>query len=157
MLRSCIQSYEREWECVLPALKLAYNTTSYYSTELSPFEIMTGDIPLTAADLDIVGALVPALTSPMTKPFRQLCDRAQCHVLKANWQQKDDTDAKRRAVEYKVCDKIWLSSKHLPAINDCTKFDPHYGGLFDVAERIGTVARRLAIPPTCECHNVFHV
>ncbi|CDJ46850.1 Polyprotein, related [Eimeria brunetti] len=85
MLRTYIQADEREWEGLLPALELAYNTTSHSSTELSPFEIMIGENPLTAADLDIVRALAPTLTPPMTKLFRRLCDRAQGHILKAKW------------------------------------------------------------------------
>ncbi|CDJ51180.1 hypothetical protein EBH_0039800 [Eimeria brunetti] len=56
MLRTYIQADEREWEGLLPALELAYNTTSHSSTELSPFEIMIGENPLTAADVDTVGA-----------------------------------------------------------------------------------------------------
>ncbi|CDJ67998.1 OSJNBa0087O24.13 protein, related [Eimeria necatrix] len=157
MLRTYIKSDEREWERLLPALELAYNTTSHSSTELSPFEVMIGENPLTAADLDIVGALAPTLTPPMTNLFRQLCDRAQSHILKAKWQQKYYADTKRRAVEYAVGDKVWLSSKHLPPFNSCPKFEPRYRGPFEVLERIGTVAYRLALPPTYECHDVFHV
>lgn len=157
MLRTYIQTDEREWEGLLPALELAYNTTSHSSTELSPFEIMIGENPLTAADLDIVGALAPTLTPPMTKLFRQLCDRARSHILQAKWRQKYYADARRRAVEYKVGDQVWLSGKHLPALNHCSKFEPKYRGPFTVTERIGTVAYRLALPPTYEGHNVFHV
>ncbi|CDI80337.1 Similar to Transposon MAGGYgagandpolgenehomologues, related [Eimeria praecox] len=77
MFRTYIQSDKREWEHLLPALEPAYNTTSHSSTELLPFEVMIGEKPLTAADLDVVGALSPTLTPPMTKLFRQLCDREQ--------------------------------------------------------------------------------
>ncbi|CDI73708.1 hypothetical protein EPH_0027900 [Eimeria praecox] len=180
MLRTYIQADEREWEALLPALELAYNTTSHSSTELSPFEIMIGENPLTAADLDIVGALAPTLTPPMTKLFRQLCDRAQGRTLKAKWRQKYYADTRRRDVEYKVGDQakwrqkyyadtrrrdveynvgdqVWLSSKHLPPLNHCSKFEPKFRGPFPVTERIGTVAYRLALPPTYEGHNVFHV
>ncbi|CDJ63306.1 hypothetical protein ENH_00040050 [Eimeria necatrix] len=157
MLRTYIRSDEREWERLLPALELAYNTTSHSSTELSPFEVMIGENPLTAAELDIVGALAPTLTPPMTKLFRQLCDRVQSHILKAKWQQKYYADTKRRAVEYAVGDTVWLSSKHLPPFNSCPKLEPRYRGPFEVLERIGTVAYRLALPPTYECHDVFHV
>ncbi|CDJ67078.1 hypothetical protein ENH_00031640 [Eimeria necatrix] len=100
MLRTYIKSDECEWKRLLPALELAYNTTSHSPTELSPFEVMIGESPLTAADLDIVGALAPTLTPPMTKLLRQLCHRAQSHILKAKWQQKEYADTKRRAVEY---------------------------------------------------------
>ncbi|CDJ47401.1 Disease resistance protein, related [Eimeria brunetti] len=118
---------------------------------------MIGENPLTAEDLDIVGALASTLTPPMTKLFRQLCDGAQSHILKAKWRQKYYADAHRRAVEYTVCDQVWPSSKHIPALNHCSKFVPKYRGLFTMTERIGTVAYRLALPPTYEGHNVFHV
>ncbi|CDJ52036.1 Similar to Transposon MAGGYgagandpolgenehomologues, related [Eimeria brunetti] len=100
MLRTYVQAHEREWEGLLPALELAYNTTSHSSTELSPFQIMIAEKSLTVADLDIVGTLAPTLTPPMTKLFRQLCDRAQSHILKAKWRHKYYADAHRRAVEY---------------------------------------------------------
>ncbi|CDJ64946.1 LOW QUALITY PROTEIN: Similar to Transposon MAGGYgagandpolgenehomologues, related [Eimeria necatrix] len=66
MLHTYIKSDQGEWERLLPALELAYNTTSHSSTELSPFEVVIGENPLTGADLDIVGALAPTLTPPMT-------------------------------------------------------------------------------------------
>ncbi|CDJ52127.1 hypothetical protein EBH_0002830 [Eimeria brunetti] len=157
MLRTYVQADERELQGLLPALELVYYTTSHSSTELSAFQIMIAEKPLTAADLDIVSALAPTLTPPMTKLFRQLCDRAQSHILKAKWRQKWYADAHRRAGEYKVGDQVWLSSKHLPALNHCSKFEPKYRGSFRVTERIGTVAYRLALPPTYEGHNVFHV
>ncbi|CDJ48834.1 hypothetical protein EBH_0080810 [Eimeria brunetti] len=93
----------------------------------------------------------------MTKLFRRLCDRAQGHILKAKWRQKYYADTRRRDVEYNVGDQAWLSSKHLPALNHCSKFEPKLPGPFSVTERIGTVAYRLALPPTYEGHNVFHV
>ncbi|CDI87644.1 hypothetical protein EPH_0000240 [Eimeria praecox] len=98
MLLAYIQSDELEWEQLLPALELAYNATSHSSTELSPFEVMIGEDPLTAADLDIVGPLAPTLTPPMTKLFRKLCDRIQSHIMQAKWRQKYCADPARREV-----------------------------------------------------------
>ncbi|CDJ63509.1 OSJNBa0039K24.13 protein, related [Eimeria necatrix] len=155
MLRTYIQSDEREWQRLLSALELAYNTASHSSTELSPFEVMIDENLLAAANLDIVGALAATLTPPMTKLCRQLCDRAQSHMLKAKWQQKYYADTKRRAVEYVVGGKVWLSNKHLPRFNSCPKFEPRYRGHFEVIERIQTAAYSLALPRTYACHNVF--
>ncbi|CDI75726.1 hypothetical protein EPH_0028900 [Eimeria praecox] len=91
---------------VEPPDRVAYKTTSHSSTELSPFEVMIGENPLTAANLDIVGALSLTLTPPMIKISRHLCDRVQSHIQKANGQQKYYADTKRRAVEYIVGDKL---------------------------------------------------
>ncbi|CDJ36377.1 uncharacterized protein EMH_0082110 [Eimeria mitis] len=118
---------------------------------------MIGQNPVTAADLDVVGNLAPTLTPPMTKLFQQLCDRAQSHILKAKWQQKLYADAHRRDVIFNPGDRIWISSRHLPGRNQCSKFEPRFRGPFKVLERIGQVAYRIELPPTYTCHNVFHV
>ncbi|CDJ60447.1 hypothetical protein EMWEY_00030590 [Eimeria maxima] len=65
---------------------------------------------------------------------------------------KQYADTHRRAVEYAVGDKDWLSSKHIPALNTCPKFEPRFHGPFAIAERIDG----LALPPTYECPDVFH-
>ncbi|CDJ56293.1 Retrotransposon nucleocapsid protein, related [Eimeria maxima] len=157
MLRTYIQTDEKEWEHLLPALELAYNTTPHSSTELSPFEVMIGENPLTAADLDIVGTLPPTLSPPMTKLFQRLCERAQAHILQAKWRQKYYADSRRRPMEYKVGDRLWISSRHLPALNECAKLEPRYRGPFKVTERIGEVAYRIDLPGSYAGHNVFHV
>ncbi|CDI78003.1 Ty3/gypsy retrotransposon protein, related [Eimeria acervulina] len=132
MLSTDIRLDEREWARLLPALELAYNTASHSSAWLSPFKVMIGENPFTAAELDIVGALSPTLTPAMTKLFRQLCDRAQSHILQAKWNQKYYADSKQLAVEYAVGEEVWLYGKHLPALNDCAKFEPRYRGPFNV-------------------------
>lgn len=139
MLCTCIQPVEREWEGLLPALELAYNTTHHFSTELSPFEVMIGENPVTAADLDILRSISLILSLPMTKHFRQLCDRAREHILKTKRRQKFYADSKRRDVDYTIGDKVWLSAKQLPALNDCSKVKLRYRGPFTVTERIGKV------------------
>ncbi|CDJ54096.1 hypothetical protein EBH_0079940 [Eimeria brunetti] len=157
MLRTYIQTDEREWERLLPALEFAYNTTSHSFTELIPIEVMIGQNPLTAADLGVVGNLAPTLTPPVTKLFRQLCDRAQSHILKAKWHQKMRADARRRGVQYNPGELVWVSSCNLRGLNQCSKFELRFRGPFSVVERIGQVAYRVALPPTYTCHNVSHV
>ena len=42
-------------------------------------------------------------------------------------------------------------------MGDCSKLAPRYCGHFEVLDRVGPVAYRLALPPTVKEHNVFHV
>ncbi|CDJ47094.1 Polyprotein, related [Eimeria brunetti] len=84
IMRAYILTEEREWELLLRARELACNITSHLPTERSPFEVMIGQNSLTAADPDIVGTLVLTLTPPITEAFRQLCDQAQSHIMKAS-------------------------------------------------------------------------
>jgi hypothetical protein len=39
----------------------------------------------------------------------------------------------------------------------CAKLAPRYCGPFEVLDRVGPIAYRLALPPTVKAHNVFHV
>ena len=142
---------------LLPALELAYNTTTHSSTALSPFEVMIGQNPVTAADIDIIGDLAPTLTPPMTKLFQSLCDRAQAHLMRAKWAQKHYYDELHREVHFAVGDKVWISGRHLPSISSSSKLNPRYLGPFPILERIGKVAYRVQLPSSYACHDVFHV
>ena len=42
-------------------------------------------------------------------------------------------------------------------LGSCAKLSPRYCGAFEVLERIGLVAYRLAFPTNNRAHNVFHV
>jgi hypothetical protein len=39
----------------------------------------------------------------------------------------------------------------------CANMTTHYCGPFEVLDRVGHGAYRLAVPPTVKAHNVFHV
>ena len=42
-------------------------------------------------------------------------------------------------------------------LGSCSKMSPRYCGPFQVLEKIGSVAYRLAFPASTRAHNVFHV
>ncbi|KAL8444269.1 hypothetical protein Emed_006312 [Eimeria media] len=155
-LRTYIQTDESKWEDLLPAIELAYNCTTHSSTGLSPFEVMIGENPLRAADLDVVDVFEPTVTPPMTKLFQQLVDRAASHILQAQAQQKHYADRRRKDVEFEVGDKVWVSTRFMQP-RGAAKFHPPFTGPFPITERIGKAAYRLELPPSMQVHPVFHV
>ncbi|KAK5773466.1 hypothetical protein PVK06_049772 [Gossypium arboreum] len=75
--------------------------------------------------------------------------------------QKSYADLKRRDIEYSVGDKVFLKVspwKKILRFGQKGKLSPRFIGPYEVIERIGPVAYRLALPPELQkMHDVFHV
>ena len=81
-------------------------------------------------------------------------------LLTAQSQQKSYADVRRRPLEFEVGDHVFL--KGMPK-RGVVKFDkrgkllPRFIGPFEILERVGTVAYRLALQPSMSgVHEVFH-
>ncbi|KAA3480068.1 Retrotransposon protein, Ty3-gypsy subclass [Gossypium australe] len=82
--------------------------------------------------------------------------------LKAtSYRQKSYADLKRKEIEFQVGDKVFLKVspwKKILRFGRKGKLSPRFIGPYEVIERIGPVASRLAFPADLErIHNVFHV
>ena len=74
--------------------------------------------------------------------------------------QKSYADKQRVNREFSVGDHVYLkvrARKSSFKLGSCAKLSPRYCGPFEVLERIGPVAYRLALPASTRAHNVFHV
>ena len=82
-------------------------------------------------------------------------------LLTTQSRQKSYADVQRRPLEFKVGDHVFL--KVMPKIGVIRfekrgKLSPRYIGTFEVLERVGAVAYRLALPPSfSSVHEVFQV
>jgi hypothetical protein len=62
--------------------------------------------------------------------------------------------------EFKVGDHVYFivrPRKISLRMGACARLAPRYYGPFEILDRVGHVAYRLALPPTMKAHNVFHV
>ncbi|XP_058068553.1 uncharacterized protein LOC131217629 [Magnolia sinica] len=79
----------------------------------------------------------------------------------AQSRQKSYADNRRRDLKFTVGDHVFLKvspMKGLMRFGTKGKLAPRFIGLFEILERIGAVAYRLALPPQlANVHNVFHV
>ena len=68
---------------------------------------------------------------------------------------------KRKDIRYEVEKKVFLKVspwKKVIRFRENGKLNPRFIGPYDVIEKVGPVAHRLALPPELEnIHNVFHV
>ena len=82
-------------------------------------------------------------------------------LLTAQSRQKSYADVRRRPLEFEVGDHIFLKvmpKRGVVRFAKRGKLSPRFIGPFEILERVGTVAYRLALPPNMSgIHEVFHV
>ena len=83
------------------------------------------------------------------------------HLLTTQSRQKSYADVRRRPLEFKVGDHVFLKvmpKRGVIRFKKRGKLSPRYIGPFEVLERVGVVAYRLALPSSLSSvHEVFHV
>ena len=84
----------------------------------------------------------------------------QCLLTAQSWQ-KSYADVRRRPLEFEVGDHVFLKvmpKKGVVRFGKSGKLSSRFIGPFEILERVGIVAYRLAIPPSMlGVHEVFHV
>ncbi|KAL5577467.1 hypothetical protein UlMin_019166 [Ulmus minor] len=91
--------------------------------------------------------------------------RACVMDFKGTWNhylpQKSYADKRRRPLEFQVGDSVFLKvapMKGVMRFGKKGKLSPRFIGPFEILERVGKVAYKLALPPELSSvHNVFHV
>ncbi|KAA0056807.1 pol protein [Cucumis melo var. makuwa] len=82
-------------------------------------------------------------------------------MLTAQSRQKSYVDVRRKDLEFDVGDMVFLKVAPMKGVlrfEKKGKLSPRFVGPFEILERIGPVAYRLALPPSFSAvHDVFHV
>ncbi|KAL5563812.1 hypothetical protein UlMin_033559 [Ulmus minor] len=93
-------------------------------------------------------------TTEAIKKIKQRMETAQSR-------QKSYADKRRRPLEFQVGDLVFLKvapMKGVMRFGKKGKLSPRFIGPFEILERVGKVAYKLALPPELSSvHNVFHV
>ena len=82
-------------------------------------------------------------------------------LLTAQSRQKSYADVRRRPLDFEVGDHVFLKvmpKRGVVRFGKHGKLSPRLSGPFEILERVGTVAYRLALPPNMiGVHEVFHI
>ena len=82
-------------------------------------------------------------------------------LLTAQSRQKSYANVRRRPLEFEVGDHVFLKvmpKRGVVRFSKRGKLSPRFIGPFEILKMIGTVAYRLALPPSMSgVHEVFHV
>ncbi|KAL4284178.1 hypothetical protein GQ457_16G017420 [Hibiscus cannabinus] len=160
MLRVCVIDFGRKWEKIIPLVGFAYNNSYRTSIQMARFEALYGRrcrTPLCWSELGENKVLGPQMIQDTEKQVKFIHDR----LKQAFDREKAYADTKRRDIRYEVGDNVFLKVspwKKVLQFGKKGKLSPWYIGPFEVLEKVGPVAYRLALPPEFDkIHNVFHV
>ena len=143
----------------MPLVEFAYNNSYQTSIQMAPFEALYERpcrSPLSWTEVGESSITGPDLIRDTSEKVSLIRQR----LLTAQSQQKSYADVRRRPLEFEVGDHVFL--KGMPK-RGVVKFDkrgkllPRFIGPFEILERVGTVAYRLALQPSMSgVHEVFH-
>ena len=163
MLRIYATYEQDQWDEYLPAVEFAYNNSKNISTGFTPFELDCGYHPNTPTSI-----ASNSLTNTKVATANEFVDRwntmmkiAKDTLLLAQERQSKYANQHRRHIEYKIGDKVLLSTQNICSSVDkgrpAKKFNPKYIGPYKIAAEISKTAYKLELPTNLKIHPVFHV
>ncbi|CAM8905384.1 unnamed protein product [Rhodiola kirilowii] len=127
---------------------------------MAPFEALYGRKCRSPICWDNVGErqlLGPEIVRDTVEKIKLIRERLRV----AQSRQKSYADVRRRDLEFHVGDHVFHKvspTKGISRFSIRGKLSPRFIGPFEILERVGSLAYRLALPPVLAgVHNVFHV
>ena len=153
-------NYEGSWDRHIPLVEFVYKNIFQSSIGKAPYEALYGRkcrTPLCWTKLrkkKVIGLNLIQETEEKVK------------MIKERWKVATDrhksyADMKRKDIRYEIGEKVFLKvspPKKVMRFGKKGKLSLRFIGPYEVIEKVGLVAYRLALPPYLEkIHNVFHV
>ncbi|KAA0067099.1 pol protein [Cucumis melo var. makuwa] len=140
----------------ISALRFGYQAT----IGMAPFEALYDKCcrsPVCWGEVGEQRLVGPELVRSTNEAIQKI--RSRMHTAQSR--QKSYADVRRKDLEFEVGDKVFLKVAPVRGVlrfERKGKLSPRFVGPFEILERIGPVAYRLALPPSLSTvHDVFHV
>lgn len=160
MLRACVLDFGGSWEQFLPLAEFAYNNSYQSSIQMAPFEALYGRSCRSPSCWAEVGDSL-LLGPDMVRETTEKIEIIRRRLLTAQSRQKSYFDPKHRDVVIQEGDFVFLKVSPMRGVmrfGKKGKLAPRFIGPYEVVQRIGNLAYKLALPPAlASIHNVFHV
>ncbi|KAL5580094.1 hypothetical protein UlMin_012536 [Ulmus minor] len=160
MLRACVLDFKGTWNRYLPLIEFSYNNSYQATIGMAPYEALYGRRCRSPVHWYETGEL--EITAPeFVEDTTQAVKKIQTRMKSAQSRQKSYADKRRRPLEFQVGDSVFLKVSPFKGVirfGKRGKLNPRYIGPYEILERVGKTAYRLALPPNlASVHNVFHV
>ncbi|KAA0047001.1 ty3-gypsy retrotransposon protein [Cucumis melo var. makuwa] len=160
MLRACALEFPGSWDSHLHLMEFAYNNSYQATIGMAPFEALYDKCCRSSVCWGEVGEqrlMGPELVQSTNETIQKI--RSRMHTAQSR--QKSYANVRRKDLEFVVGDKVFLKVAPMRGVlrfEKKGKLSPRFVGPFEILERIGPVAYRLALPPSLSTvHDVFHV
>ncbi|KAA0067940.1 pol protein [Cucumis melo var. makuwa] len=160
MLQACVLEFSGSWDSHLHLMEFAYNNSYQATIGMAPFEALYGKCcrsPVCWGEVGEQRMLRPELVQTTNAAIQKI----RARMLTAQSRQKSYADVRRKDLEFEVGDMVFLKVAPMKGVlrfEKKGKLSPRFVGPFEILERIGPVAYRLALPPSFSTvHDVFHV
>lgn len=159
-LRHFVSANQKNWAKLLDVAQFSYNLQRSESTQLSAFELATGQQPLTPNAIASGYTGVSPSAYKWAKGWQEQLDVAKVHLDKAAKKMKKWADKKRRPLEFQLGDLVMvkLPPQQFKAYRQVHKgLVRKYEGPFPITKKVGNVSYQVELPPQLKIHPVFHV
>ena len=157
---ACVLDHKGSWEEHFPLMEFNYNNGYQASIQMAPYETLYGRpcrSPICWTEMGESSITGPDLIRDTSEKVSLIRQR----LLMAQSRQKSYADIRRRPLEFEVGGHVFfkvMPKRGVVRFGNRGKLSPRFIGPFEILERVGTVAYRLALPPSMSgVHEVFHV
>jgi len=146
LLRAFVLEQGVSWVECLPLIQFTYRNSFHSSIGMAPFMALYGRrcrTPLCWFESGESALLGPDVVQETTEKIKMIQEKMKASQSR----QKSYHDKRRKDIEFQVGNHVFLR------VNPVTGVGP-----FEIVEKIGAVAYRIALPPLLSnLHDVFHV
>ena len=160
MLRACVLDFGGSWDTHLSLIEFSYNNSFHSSIGMAPYEALYGRpcrSPTCWLEVGEKVLLGPDLVQETTQNIQTIKQRLET----ARSRQKSVADTRRRPLEFQEGDFVFLKvspKRGVTRFGKKGKLSPRFIGLFQILQRVGEVAYRLALPlQLSSVHPTFHI
>eukprot|EP00253_Pinus_taeda_P018621 PITA_18621 len=167
-VNKCLETYLRcftsekqhLWVQWLPLAEWWYNTNYHATTKMTPYEAVYGQL-LPSPTSYLKGCSKVQAVDQLLQHRATMLAHLRENLHQAQNRMKQQVDQHRLERQFQEGDQVflWLQPYMQTSLKDkgCQKLSPKFYGPYQVLQRIGEVAYKLALPPTAKIHPDFHV